>query len=309
MDVIGIKSFQDITSLQSIKKVFLWCDKIGVIDWLDDFTPQNSLEEELLLTLTWLESQEAIFRPDANDLIQEIISQEPDNDSHISNLQQTKKLLSVMGFDLKEKIAHYQGMAILLSGDEDAIKEWKIKEQKSRQFRVRGISQKLRYAYNANVIPFLSTDFEPFSERQEESNVLQIIFKNLPMPDESVPLEEILEFKNNFRKKFVDINIWLNDEMISCGYDLPKIELKLEKLINDYKEYMQLQKMKVNSGAFESFVTIAANAPKNFLLINWGEIAKVGFILKHRRIALMEAEMNAPGRQIAYLIKTQEQFG
>ena len=40
---------------------------------------------------------------------------------------------------------------------------------------------------------------------------------------------------------------------------------------------------------------------KDFVKLKWGELAKLPFILRERKISLLEAEANAPNRELAFI--------
>jgi len=48
-------------------------------------------------------------------------------------------------------------------------------------------------------------------------------------------------------------------------------------------------------------VVTAAELAEDFVKVKWGKLAKGLFDLTHERIELREAELKAPGRELAYL--------
>jgi len=69
-----------------------------------------------------------------------------------------------------------------------------------------------------------------------------------------------------------------------------------------------MHKMKTKKGVLETFVTVGAEIAEDILKIKWGRLAKLLFTVSGQKLELMEAEMNAPGRDIAYLIHAREAF-
>ena len=72
---------------------------------------------------------------------------------------------------------------------------------------------------------------------------------------------------------------------------------------------MRLHEMKVNRSALELTVTTAAELGEDLVKLRWGNLSKRLFSLPHRKIDLLEAEMNAPGREIAYVVQARKVFG
>src|SRR4029077_6346630 len=85
-------------------------------------------------------------------------------------------------------------------------------------------------------------------------------------------------------------------------------EEKLEYLLNQYRRGIEIHKMKVNTTTLETLVVTIADAPKNLLTLQWGEIAKGLFSIRHRKIALLEGELTAKGSEVAYIMKARDTF-
>jgi len=96
--------------------------------------------------------------------------------------------------------------------------------------------------------------------------------------------------------------------MIKAQLPPREVEEKLEWLIYDYQRHLNLHKLKYRMGNFEAILTIGSELLENLVKINWGDAAKLLFELKRRRIELMEAEMKSPGAEVAYIVKSREQF-
>jgi len=71
---------------------------------------------------------------------------------------------------------------------------------------------------------------------------------------------------------------------------------------------MKLHKMKVYPGFIESVVTVTPEILENLAKIKLSKVARALFFFKHKKINLMEAELKAPGRDLAYLIKLKDKF-
>jgi hypothetical protein len=69
---------------------------------------------------------------------------------------------------------------------------------------------------------------------------------------------------------------------------------------------LALQDMKIRKGTFETIVTVAAEVVEDLVKIKWGKLASLLFVLKNRKIALLEAERSAPGREIAYVVQARK---
>jgi hypothetical protein len=52
-----------------------------------------------------------------------------------------------------------------------------------------------------------------------------------------------------------------------------------------------------------------AEIAESLVKSQWSKIAKKLFEVSHKQIDLMKAEMTAPGREVAYIVKARERFG
>jgi len=66
--------------------------------------------------------------------------------------------------------------------------------------------------------------------------------------------------------------------------------------------------IKYSRGILETILTTTAEMVENFGKLQLGRIVKTPFNLKRHKIDLLEAEVNAPGREIAYTIRARKVF-
>ena len=86
------------------------------------------------------------------------------------------------------------------------------------------------------------------------------------------------------------------------------LEDELRYLIDEYTAYMRLHRIKANSGPVRTVLIQGAQLAEKMLKLKWGAAAEQLLSFRERRIALLEAEQKAPGREIAYLVETQRRF-
>ena len=86
-------------------------------------------------------------------------------------------------------------------------------------------------------------------------------------------------------------------------------EQKLEHLISQYERHMKLHRMKTNKGTLETLITSGAEVLGDLVSFKWGKMAEALFSLTRRKVALLEAELTAPGNEVAYVVKAREMFG
>lgn len=142
-----------------------------------------------------------------------------------------------------------------------------------------------------------------------KTNVLRIVIERLPIPDDSTPWEQIIDYRNDSetKSKFLALKDWMN-EMVKAEMSLPEIEDKLEYLLNQYENHMKLHKLKYHAGVLESIIILGSEIIEDLIRLKIGKVTKSLFSLKQRKLNLLEAELKAPGRSVAYILRTQMAF-
>ncbi len=141
------------------------------------------------------------------------------------------------------------------------------------------------------------------------SDVAQIVINKLPLPDNTTPWEKIADYRDNSenQKSLLALRRWIR-KTTSQNLPINEVEEELEWLINEFQNHMKLHKMKENTETLEVMVKAPLEVIENLLKLKLSKIPEPLFALKKRQINLMEAELNAPGREMSYIIKTNDTF-
>jgi hypothetical protein len=140
-------------------------------------------------------------------------------------------------------------------------------------------------------------------------NVVRIILHQLPQPDESTPWEVIHDFRSDSeaRGKFLRLKKWMN-EVSREDIPLREKEDRLEWLLHEYEEHLRLHDIKFKRSAFESLVIMGTGILEHTVKLRWSEAAKTLFSLRQQKGILLEAELKAPGRELAYIAHARSRF-
>lgn len=143
-----------------------------------------------------------------------------------------------------------------------------------------------------------------------QSQIINVVINQFPQIDLSASWEQIVEFKNDPDSiaKFLELRNWIN-EVSKSNMDLSEIEEKLEYLLNKYERHMELHSMKFQRSKLELVVTSSLEILENLARLKLSKIAKTLFSFRESEIALLEAELQAPGNELAYIGKIKSQFG
>lgn len=173
--------------------------------------------------------------------------------------------------------------------------------------RIAAIELERRFP-NEHTVPFLPTypqlENAQYCRKQE---VLGVVLRALPEPDESVPLEAILEFRADpeARNRFLALRNW-QSEMASSNLNAKEIAESLEYQLTQYQDYMKAQKMKFRTGVLETVLVTTTEVLESLVTFRWSKAIERLFNLRRREIQLYESERQAPGREVAYIAKAHD---
>ncbi len=248
----------------------------------------------IIAELEWLQQMEIIFEL---SMLDELKSQSMESFAQIGGqkFEDAKKLIL--------KILEVPPSSFTKIEDEPR----KLALMKEQHFTVlRLLSIVMETTKNCTVVtthPY--TEYMRELPNSSKSNVTQIVIKNLPLPSNETPWEQIIDYRKDAKtqERLLDLRRWIRK--ISTENLTPhEIEEEIEWLINEFENHMKLHKMKANTEAVE----VITKAPLEFLELKFSKIIEPLFVIKKRKINLLEAEMTAPGREISYIVKTQEAF-
>jgi hypothetical protein len=252
--------------------------------------------------LLWLIDQGIVFEPE-----------ELQEERNLLEVEEYKKLLALehKHLDESENVWLNEQANIIKRLNQSAYHS-----DKAYEYYIRRLCVQMRL-HNMDAHPILREDLCDFSESSaHKSDVVQVIVNELPIPDDLTPWDYIIEFQNDpdTERKFANIRNWM-DEIAQAKISRSDVEDKLRSALSDYQEHMRLHRIKTNLGTLKTFiVTEVSLLAEAGLLGLTGRTGLVGmisapfFLLKQRKVKLLEGELNALGRELAYIIKARETF-
>ncbi len=148
-----------------------------------------------------------------------------------------------------------------------------------------------------------SRDFKP-----GKHPVLNIVFSCLPtiLPSDT-DINHLIDFLNDEETQLKKRRLfsWQNE----IETKIEKGEIKIEHLpdliatrIEDYIEHMKISQLKFKYGVLETILWIGANLISGLTLVGLPKAIKNLLDFKKKEIELKEAEMTAPGKELAYIV-------
>jgi len=300
-ETIGFRSFVPIFVPKLLKRDALMFRKIGVLGCEAAINGNIQLPAEIVAELQWLIEQGVVFDLRISDL----------NKSDSVD-DETKRLVG----DWIRLEGHYQGKVeqIVKKMEEELAQEFKVDEYESTirtikallgaaissELFLRPFSAYYRNNKNIDAHPLFYGEYPELT--QQTASTGEVIDNQLPVPDDSTAWEQIIDYRNDpdTEIKFRRFRVWMN-EIVRAKLTPKEIEDKLEYLLDEYRQHMELHFKKTNTSTLETILVALGDR-------KFGDIVKIPFSVKHRQIALLEAEAKAPGREIAFISKAQETF-
>lgn len=152
-----------------------------------------------------------------------------------------------------------------------------------------------------------SKAFESF-KKPTMTELAAIAVKSMPTPDDSSAWQDIMDFKKESADKQWGFRRWLKS---LSTQNLTEAEVKdeIEWMLNEYQKAMSLHHIKASASFVDVFVISPLETLENIVKFNWSKIAKGALSVTKRKIELLEAEMNAPGKECAYIFDVKKRFG
>lgn len=307
---------------RALKRQALMFDRIiigGLAVWFSPdadgfFTREES--EQLLRNLESVLAAGILLEPTQRS---EIRQDELDND-YKAQLRHLEEFARLMGLNSKRQSRESNKQEKRKTGSKRARREeiWRKVNRTGAidhvklfaAYQTRQFSNHLRTHYGLDTFPVLCIDpFELEPLQSQKSNVLNIVLRSLPTPDDGIPWEQIVEYRSDpdSKAKFLDLRHWMSE--VARGDLTPReVEEKLEYLLSRYSRHMEVHKMKSNTTMFETVVVTTADVLGNLASFQWGKAARALFSFKHRRVDLLEGELKAEGSEVAYIMKARNVF-
>ncbi|MBO6533289.1 MAG: hypothetical protein JJ935_09450 [Muricauda sp.] len=142
-----------------------------------------------------------------------------------------------------------------------------------------------------------------------KSLVLGVVLKNFPIIDSNVEVERIIEFKKaeDIRARYFELRDFVTN-LSKQNLKENEIQEKVEYLLNEYKNGLELLDFKYNLSTIETICITTAEVVENIATLKFSKAVKTLFELNKRELKLLEAERELKGREVSYLYKAQKEL-
>ncbi len=158
---------------------------------------------------------------------------------------------------------------------------------------------------NVSVTPIIDNAGQINNSR--ETDVVHLIINNLPIPNEIVPYDEILDFKQSNQRVYLGLIRWIN-QVIRSDMKLQEIEDELLYYILEFQNALELEKASYRLSTLEVILKLPIEIVEHMIKINWSKIPGSLISIRKNRIDLLKAESKLPGREVAYITLANEKY-
>lgn len=252
--------------------------------------------ETVASELRWLQQEGLIFELNLKEEFSNLPSMKQQSGQNFKDAQNLlNKVITIQNLDLKTVKDKTQQADL-------------IAEQQISLLRLLAIIMETTKNVTAvTTFPYSKYAYE--LPNSQKSFIAQIVVNKFPIPNNETPWEQIIDYRNDSenQKSLLSLRRWIRKTSTE-NLSPAEIEEELEWLMNEFQSHMKLHKMKANTETLEIMIKTPLETIENLLKLNFSKIADPLFTLKKRQINLMEAELNAPGREMAYIIKASNNF-
>lgn len=162
-------------------------------------------------------------------------------------------------------------------------------------------------------LPIITTLFETGYSYEltnaKKRDVIRVVLNKLPLPDNMTPWEKIIDYRDDpdNQKNLLGLRRWIR-KISTKELSKAEIEDEIEWQINEFQRHMKYHKIKANTETLEVLVKAPLEIIENLVKLKLSKLPEPFFAVQKRKLMLMEAEMNNPSKELAYIIKSREAF-
>jgi hypothetical protein len=175
--------------------------------------------------------------------------------------------------------------------------------EKALHFTTRAFALAYGSTRKEEIIPVVDTFYE--SKDTSKEKVYRFVLHSIPEPDDSVPWEQIMDFKSDHdaNRKYYRLINWIN-EIAKSGVSEQEAEDKYKELLYEYSAMFNAHKMATTLGRIEWITKIATEIAS----LKFNKAHETFFSIFKEEANLLTAEGSFPGKEVAYIHKLNETF-
>lgn len=316
-ELIGVTAWYAGSIVGELKKAALMFDKIAIRHMHSEYECTR-----FSATPNGKETRETLRYIDSKGIVTDI--PELDFDNNVSTwLSDNQDLIDAFkGIEGPAFISQLKNILNVLleenSDDVDDIKAMKTFEANAnplgylkKDLFVRLAALQMNATSDDLVTPIVGQfEISPLVENQElvsrSDQVIHMVYDKIPFPDYYTPWEAIFDFREDqeAKGKFRKLRKWLNDSLKS-SLNIPELQEEMNEMIYEYSNHMNIHHKKIELSRFETTVVTPIEILESIIKLQPSKALKAIVKMKKEKIQLLEAELKAPGKEMALVIDSE----
>jgi hypothetical protein len=151
--------------------------------------------------------------------------------------------------------------------------------------------------------------YTPSTARDGAATVLEVLLKAFPIPDETTSWEQIREFRSepDNRRRIAALRAWMS-ETARSALKPHEIADKITWLLEQYTAQLKLNRLKYRIGSARFLLSVVTDVATELANRRFTAAADALFGLSTTKTQLLEAELQSPGCEVAYVVAASERF-
>lgn len=144
----------------------------------------------------------------------------------------------------------------------------------------------------------------------KQTQIVEVLLKQFPVLPEGTPWEDVIEWRNDKDAmiKLRRLKHWINTISERNAININHLEDEVLCLLDEYEQYMDIKKKKYTYTPIRALLTTAGGMLENVAKLRLEDLADLPFQISERKALIAESELDAPGRELAYIVATKERF-
>jgi hypothetical protein len=141
-----------------------------------------------------------------------------------------------------------------------------------------------------------------------ELGVIDLVIDRLPVVADNVPLKDVLAFSRDpeTKEQVTALRLWIAKSG-KPGASLPDLALELDEMLHTFRRHMKVHRLRAKETAFRTIIAVPFAIVED-LLHGKPKSALDAVSWTSRRAARLEAELNAPGHELAFIESARKRF-
>lgn len=141
------------------------------------------------------------------------------------------------------------------------------------------------------------------------ADLVVVTLNTLPTVSPLVDLEAVADFARDpsMARQRARLHRWLR-RLSDAGTSQVELEEELLDLMDSYESHLRVARLEHQTTWLETLITVPAEVAESLVKFRFGKLAGMAFTLRRTKAALQKAELEAPGREVAYLLEARGRF-